>query len=99
MAPELPVYTLNPALERVLQDSVTGTGAALEPGLADRLHQSLADCTKRQEALGEPAVLLVPGPVRGLIAKLTRHSVPGLSVLAYHEVPEDKRLKLIGAIG
>lgn len=99
MSPELPVYTLNPALERVLQDSVNGTGAALEPGLADRLHQGLADCTKRQEALGEPAVLLVPGPVRGLIAKLTRHSVPGLSILAYHEVPEDKRLKLIGAIG
>lgn len=99
MAAELPVYTLNAALERVLQDSVSGNGAVLEPGLADRLHQSLADCSKRQETLGEPAVLLVPGPVRGLIAKLTRHSVPGLTVLAYHEVPEDKRLRLIGAIG
>ncbi|HEX5755770.1 MAG TPA: flagellar biosynthesis protein FlhA [Arenimonas sp.] len=99
MAPELPVYTLNPGLERVLQDSVNGNGAALEPGMAERLHQSLAECSRRQEAMGEPAVLLVPGPVRSLIAKLTRHSVPGLMVLAYHEVPEDKRLKLVGAIG
>ncbi len=98
MAPELPVFTLAPGLERVLQDSVSG-GGALEPGLAERLHQGLADCVQRQEALGEPAVLLVPGAVRALIAKLVRHSVPQLVVLAYHEVPEDKRLKLIGNVG
>src|SRR3546814_20927713 len=39
--PELPVYTLAPALERVLQGSVNGQGAALEPGLAARPHQTL----------------------------------------------------------
>ncbi|HEY0502610.1 MAG TPA: flagellar biosynthesis protein FlhA, partial [Lysobacter sp.] len=46
---ELPVYTLAPALERVLQDSVSGQGAALEPGLAERLHQNLSECVTRQE--------------------------------------------------
>ena len=97
-APELPVYTLNPQLERVLQDSMQGNGAALEPGLAERLHQSLADCVAKQEARNEPAVLLVPAPVRQALARMVRHSVPQLSVLAYNEVPEDKRLKLIGAI-
>lgn len=95
---ELPVYTLAPQLERVLQDSTQGTGAALEPGLAERLHQSLAECVNRQQSKDEPAVLLVPGPVRGALARLVRHSVPALSVLAYNEVPEDKRLKLIGTI-
>jgi flagellar biosynthesis protein FlhA len=98
MAPELPVYTLAPALERVLQDSTQGTGAALEPGLAERLHQSLADCVTKQEAKSEPAVVLVPGAVRAALARLVRHSVPSLSVLAYSEVPEDKRLKLVGTI-
>ena len=96
---ELPVYTLAPALERVLQDSVNGNSAALEPGLADRMHQSLLECVKRQEALGEPAVLLVPGSVRPLMAKLTRTGIPELHVLAYHEVPDDKRLKLVGNVG
>jgi flagellar biosynthesis protein FlhA len=99
MAPELPVYTLASGLERVLQDSLSGGNSALEPGLAERLHQGLADCVQRQEALGEPAVLLVPGNVRALLAKLVRHSVPQLAVLAYHEVPEDKRLKLVGNVG
>ncbi|KAF1017225.1 MAG: Flagellar biosynthesis protein FlhA [Stenotrophomonas maltophilia] len=98
MSPELPVFTLNPQLERVLQKSTQGNGAALEPGLAERLHQSLADCVSKQEARNEPAVVLVPGPVRAALARLVRHSVPSLSVLAYSEVPEDKRLKLVGTI-
>lgn len=96
---ELPVYTLAPALERVLQDSVSGQGAALEPGLAERLHQNLSECVTRQESRGEPAVLLVPGGIRSSIARLVRHSVPALTVLAYGEVPEDKRLRLVGSVG
>ncbi|MFN7184447.1 MAG: flagellar biosynthesis protein FlhA [Thermomonas haemolytica] len=99
MAPELPVFTLAPQLERILQDSVNGQGAALEPGLAERLHQNLSECVTRQEQRGEPAILLVPGGIRAAIARLVRHSVPQLSVLAYGEVPEDKRLRLLGAIG
>jgi len=97
-AAELPVYTLAPQLERVLNDSAQGGAAALEPGLAERLQQSLADCAGRQEAKAEPAVVLVPGNVRAALARLIRHSVPSLSVLSYTEVPEDKRLKLIGTI-
>ena len=98
-APELPVFTLAAPLERVLQDSAQGVaGAALEPGLAERLQQSLADCAGRQEAKGEPAVVLVPATVRASLARLVRHSVPSLSVLAYTEVPEDKRLRLVGTI-
>ncbi len=99
MAAELPVYTLAPQLERVLQDSVSGNASALEPGLADRLTQSLGDVVKRQEALGEPTVLLVPGAVRAVLSRLVRHSVPQLWVLAYHEIPDDKRIKLIGSVG
>ena len=99
MNAELPVYTLAPALERVLQDSVSGQGAALEPGLAERLHHNLSECVTRQEGRGEPAVLLVPGQIRATIARLVRHSVPQLAVLAYGEVPEDKRLRLVGAVG
>ena len=98
MSTELPVFTLAPQLERVLQDSTQGNGVALEPGLAERLHQSLADCVGKQEARNEPAVVLVPGSVRAALARLVRHSVPSLSVLAYSEVPEDKRLKLVGTI-
>lgn len=99
LAPELPVITLAPALERLLQDSVANGSAVVEPRLAERMHQAIAHSVERREAAGEPAVMLVPGPLRALIARLTRNSIPGLRVMAYHEVPESKRIRLAEAVG
>jgi flagellar biosynthesis protein FlhA len=96
---ELPAYTLAPSLERVLQDSLASGGVALEPGLAERMHQSISDSVQKQTAAGQPAVLLVPAPLRPLLARFTRQTVPDLHVLAYNEVPESKRIRLMGAIG
>src|SRR5882724_507500 len=98
---ELPVITLDPALEQVLQDSMGGGDASpgFEPGLADRVQTALADSTRRQEAAGEPAVLLVAPKIRPWIAKLMRHSTPSLAVLAYNEIPENRRIRVIAAVG
>jgi flagellar biosynthesis protein FlhA len=99
---ELPVITLDPALEQVLQDSMTGggeSGPGFEPGLADRIQQSLADSTRRQEAAGEPAVLLVAPKLRPWISRLMRHSTPSLAVLAYNEIPENRRIRVVAAVG
>jgi flagellar biosynthesis protein FlhA len=99
---ELPVITLDPALEQVLQDSMTsGTDSSpgFEPGLADRIQTALADSTRRQEAAGEPAVLLVAPKIRPWIARLMRHSTPSLAVLAYNEIPENRRIRVIAAVG
>jgi flagellar biosynthesis protein FlhA len=98
---ELPVITLDPALEQVLQDSMNGGDAApgFEPGLADRIQTALGDSTRRQEAAGEPAVLLVAPKIRPWIAKLMRHSTPSLAVLAYNEIPENRRIRVIAAVG
>jgi flagellar biosynthesis protein FlhA len=99
---ELPVITLDPALEQVLQDSmVSGSDSSpgFEPGLADKVQTALADSTRRQEAAGEPAVLLVAPKIRPWIAKLMRHSSPSLAVLAYNEIPENRRIRVIAAVG
>jgi len=98
---ELPVITLDPALEQVLQDSMSGNDGApgFEPGLADRIQTALGDSTRRQEAAGEPAVLLVAPKIRPWIAKLMRHSTPSLAVLAYNEIPENRRIRVIAAVG
>jgi flagellar biosynthesis protein FlhA len=98
---ELPVITLDPALEQVLQDSMGGGDASpgFEPGLADRVQAALADSSRRQEAAGEPAVLLVAPKIRPWIAKLMRHATPSLAVLAYNEVPESRRIRVIAAVG
>jgi flagellar biosynthesis protein FlhA len=98
---ELPVITLDPKLEQMLSDTMLGdeSGPGFEPGLADRMHQSLADTARRQEMSGEPAVLLVSPKLRPWLARLTRHSVPGLNVLAYNEVPENRRIRVVAAVG
>jgi flagellar biosynthesis protein FlhA len=98
---ELPVITLDAQLEQVLSDSVIGggDGPGFEPGLADRLVQALADGTRRQELAGEPAVLLTTPKLRPWLARLLRHGVPTLSVLAYNEVPENRRIRVVSAVG
>jgi flagellar biosynthesis protein FlhA len=100
---ELPVITLDPALEQVLQDSMASGGTegapGLEPGLAERIQRSLAESTRRQEAAGEPAVLLVAPKIRPWVARLLRYSTPSLSVLAYNEIPEDSRIRVVAAVG
>ncbi len=100
---EFPVITLDPKLDQILQQSLqpstSGGGAGLEPGLAERLHLSLADAVQKQEARGEPAVLLVADLLRPLLARMTREPLPTLKVLAYSELPDDCRLRVVATVG
>jgi flagellar biosynthesis protein FlhA len=99
--PEMPVITLEPELEQLLQQGISqGVGnGALEPGLAERLQSKLTDSASRQEAAGEPAVLMVAPALRATLSRFTRASVPALHVLAWNEVPDNRRVRLIAAIG
>jgi flagellar biosynthesis protein FlhA len=99
---ELPVITLESDLEQLLQGSLSGAGAngpGLEPGLAERLQQRLTESTRRQEMLGEPAVLLVPPTLRQTLSRFVRAGVPGLTVLAWNEIPDNRRVRLVTAVG
>jgi len=99
---ELPVITLESDLEQLLQSSLNGAGGAgpgLEPGLAERLQQRLSETTRRQEMIGEPAVLLVPPSLRQTLARFVRAGVPGLQVLAWNEIPDNRRVRLVTAVG
>ncbi len=98
---ELPVITLDPSLEQVLQDTMAGGGESpgFEPGLADKIQQTLIERARKQEAAGEPAVLLVAPKIRPWIARLMRYASPTLSVLAYNEIPESRRIRVISAVG
>ncbi|MGB5622781.1 MAG: FHIPEP family type III secretion protein, partial [Gammaproteobacteria bacterium] len=99
---ELPVITLEPALERLLQDSLQEDGdggGGIEPGLAETVHSRLLETAQRQEIAGEPAVLLVSPTLRPWLSRFLRHGIPGLSVLAYNEVPENRNLRMVAAVG
>jgi flagellar biosynthesis protein FlhA len=99
---ELPVITLEPDLEQLLQSTLQGQSAgnaALEPGLAERLQSRLTESTQRQESAGEPAVLMVAPQLRSALARFTRASVPNLNVLAWNEIPDNRRVRLVAAVG
>tara|TARA_R110002049_G_scaffold21792_20_gene79181 strand:- start:6108 stop:8156 length:2049 start_codon:yes stop_codon:yes gene_type:complete len=96
--PELPVLTLEPELERILNDSSQDGGAiGLEPQMMERLHKTLTERAQTQELAGEPAVLLVAPTVRPWMSRMMRN-IRNLHVLAYNEVPDDRRIEMLAAV-
>ena len=101
-ADTLPVITLDAELEQLCLasfESEANGGLGLEPGLAERLYESLADSVRRQDVDGEPAVLLVSPRIRPWLAGLIRQTIPLLKVLAYNEIAETKQLRVVASIG
>ncbi len=99
---EVPVITLDPELERILQQSLQTAsegGAGIEPGLAEQMHKSLEESAQKMEMEGQAAVLLVSSFVRPWLARFVRHTISGLHVLAYNEIPEDRQIKVISTVG
>lgn len=98
---EMQVMSLDPQLERILQQAIAGGGdnASIEPSLADSLIRETSTAAQRQEELGLPAVLLVSGNLRLLLSRFLRRGIPQLKVLAHNEVPESKTIKVTSIIG
>jgi flagellar biosynthesis protein FlhA len=99
---ELPVITLVPELEQILHktmQSAGGESSGIEPGLAERLQRSLTEATQQQELKGEPAVLLTSGVLRSTLAKFVKNTIPSLRVLSYQEVPDEKQIRIVNAVG
>ena len=98
---EIQVLALEPGLERILGQALSGggDGSGIEPGLADTLLRETAAAAQRQEDLGLPAVLLVPGNLRWLLSRFLRRAVPQLKVLANGEVPDSRTIKVTTIIG
>jgi flagellar biosynthesis protein FlhA len=98
MANDLDAITLDPSLERLLLESLKDGGESIEPGLAERMHQALTEAARRQETSGKAAVLVVPQMLRPMLSRFTRRSIPGLNVLTYQEIPDDKSVRMVQAI-
>ena len=99
---ELTVVTLDYSLEQLLQRLVEGgneAGAAIEPGLASRLAQSLRETHERQELAGQPSILLVPAVLREFLARFVKQNIKGMHVLSYNEVPDSKQIRIIASVG
>ena len=101
-AQEVPVITLAPELEQMLHQSMQmagDDGAGIEPGLAERLQKSLNEGANQQEMAGDAPILLTSGILRHVLAKFVKYTIPSLRVISYQEVPDDKQIKIVSAIG
>jgi flagellar biosynthesis protein FlhA len=99
---ELSVMTLEYELEQLLHKSLQTAGehgAGIEPGLAEKMHRSLQENTQKMEMEGQAPVLLVSSYVRPWLARFVRHSISGLHVLAYNEIPPDRQIKVVSTVG
>jgi flagellar biosynthesis protein FlhA len=95
---EIRVIGLESKLERVLSQAMTTSGG-LEPGLAETLLRETAACVQRQEAAGDPPVLLVSPPLRSPLSRFLRHHMPQLGVMSNVEIPDERIVRTTTLIG
>ncbi|MCY1165706.1 MAG: flagellar biosynthesis protein FlhA [Pseudomonadota bacterium] len=95
---ELQVIGLDGSLDRVLLQALTSSGG-LEPGLADSLLRETQSAMARQAQLGLAPVLVVQHPLRVLLARFLRRSLPQLKVLSHAEIPDTRTIKVTATIG
>lgn len=101
-AAEIAVMTFAPELEQMLHQSMQAAGndgSGIEPGLAERIQDSLRSASQQQELAGDPAVLLTSGILRAVMARFVKYTIPGLRVLSYQEIPDDKQVRIVSVVG
>jgi len=106
-ASNMPVITIEPQMEQILMKSLQRGGQGgmetedivLEPSLAERLQRSLAEAAQRQEVQGKAVVLMVPAPLRAVLARFVRHINRSIRVISYQEVPENKQITIEATVG
>jgi flagellar biosynthesis protein FlhA len=100
-AGELQVMALDSGLERLLTQALQANpnGAGIEPGLAETLLREATGASQRQEQVGLVPVLLVPAPLRTLLARFLRRAVPQLKILSHAEVPDSSNIKVTSILG
>ncbi|MGR8918590.1 MAG: flagellar biosynthesis protein FlhA [Gammaproteobacteria bacterium] len=99
---ELPVITLDFALERILQQSMEssqGGAMSIEPNLANRFLIALKEVHQQRELANEPTVLLVADGLREFLVRFARPAVRGLNVLGFNEIPSDTQIRIVASVG
>lgn len=106
---ELKVFNLTGELENMLLSALNQArhgGAkvaldnfAVDPNLLSQLqaHMPLARDKMKQQTT--PPLLLVMPQIRPLLARYARLFAPGLNVLSYNEIPENRDISIIGTVG
>jgi len=104
MNPEsvLTVMTLQPGLEKILNEGVQetqfGNYFSLEPEVARKILQKIQDSMQNFQKLGLQAIILCGPKIRPHLKKLVERSIPGLVVLSHNEVSFDAKIENLGSL-
>ncbi|HEX5362683.1 MAG TPA: flagellar biosynthesis protein FlhA [Gallionella sp.] len=98
---ELQVIGMDKELESVLLQAMQSSqnGMGIEPGLADTVLREARAAADQQEQMGLPSVMLVPTPLRDLLARFLKRAVPNLRVISHDEVPDSKTIRVTAMVG
>ncbi|WP_291440294.1 flagellar biosynthesis protein FlhA [Desulfovibrio sp.] len=99
----LPVLTLAPNAERMVQEGVrqADTGAtflSLNPAAAQRLVQNISAAVENAVNTDGQPVLLVNPVIRPHLAQLVTRFLPSVPVISQAEIPPDIRLQAVGSV-
>ncbi|MGE5493608.1 MAG: flagellar biosynthesis protein FlhA, partial [Actinomycetota bacterium] len=107
-SPELKAFSLGGELENLLLNSLNqarqGGKVALDnfpvdPQLLSQLQLNMSVAREQMQQQGTPPLLLVMPQIRPLLARYARLFAPGLNVLSYNEIPEQREVSIVGSLG
>ena len=98
----LNVSTFDPDLEQMLitmSQKSSSEGLLIDPNLAKQLIQSVIDINEKLSAENKTSVVVTSPLIRKDISILLKQHIEDVIVLAFTELPENKKVKVIATIG
>ena len=71
----------------------------IDPHLLSQLQLNMPVAREQMKQQATPPLLLVLPQIRPLLARYARLFAPGLHVLSYNEIPENREVSIIGTVG
>jgi flagellar biosynthesis protein FlhA len=98
----LPVLTLDPELEGLLNQAVRAGKDAnhpIEPGLAQRIVQAVGDVAGPHLANAQRIAVVTSPASRRALSRLIAPHIPDVPVLSFLEIPDGKPVEVIAVVG
>jgi len=105
---EMQAFNLGGELENMLLGSLNQARSSgkvaldnypIDPHLLSQLQINMPVAREQMKQQATPPLLLVLPQIRPLLARYARLFAPGLHVLSYNEIPENREVSIIGTVG
>jgi flagellar biosynthesis protein FlhA len=98
---ELPVFTVNPDLEKTVADGIMhteqGSYLALEPRQAKEIMARFRRAVETASGAGAPVILCSPN-IRMYVRQLLERYLPNVTILSHNEIPPNVRVLSVGMV-